>query len=126
MHDSSEKKPRFADVMSALERMRVEVIADIKQGQKHNIHIKFQLDDAIQCLSFCESHAITASASVLQLPETKTRTPSSEYRIMEDHESEDRGAWTELKLRGKEVRPTPGTLLIDCGLWPTEDDSESV
>lgn len=115
-----EQKPRFSEAIKKLEMLRSSVIEDLKRGDDSRLQVKLQLDDAIQCLRFCEAHAITASAKVIQLPQTRTRTPSSEYRIFEDHETEDREFWTELKIGTVEVRPSPGTLLIDCGLWPND------
>lgn len=113
-----EKVTRFCEVITQLESLRSQVIADLKQGDNFRLQSKLQLDDAIQCLKFCRTHDITASAKVIRLPETRTRTPSSEYRILEDHETEDRNGWTELKVGSAQIRPAPGTLLIDCGLWP--------
>ena len=123
MNRSAEQKSRFPEVLQELQLLRSQVIEDLKQGDDSRLQVKLQLDDAIQCLRFCETHAITASAKVIQLPETRTRTPSSEYRILEDHETEDRDVWTELKIGPVEVRPSPGTLLIDCGLCPNDVDA---
>jgi hypothetical protein len=117
---SAEKKPRFSEVIQKLEVLRSQAIEELRQGNDSCLHVKLQLDDAIGCLRFCEIHTITASAKVMQLPETRTRTPSSEYRILEDHETEDRNVWTELKIGTGLVRPSAGTLLIDCGLWPSD------
>ena len=123
MQRATEKIPRFHDVLSDLESLRSQAIADLKQGDDSRLQWKLQLDDAIQCLKFCRAHEITASAKVIQLPETRTRTPSSEYRILEDHETDDRECWTELKIGTMEIRPSPGVLLIDCGLWPSDAET---
>ena len=112
--------PRFPEAVHTLTLLRAQVIEELKQGQRSRLALKLQLDDAITCLQWCEAHSITASAKVTQLPETRTRTPSSEYRIVEDHETEDRSVWTELQLNQQPLRPSPGMLLVDAGLWPDE------
>lgn len=118
MSTSNRFGPRFDAVIAQLEHLRADAIASLRQGDRTHLAHKLQLDDAIASLRFCEAHAITAAAVVTQLPETRTRTPSSEYRIVEDHESDDRELWTELHVDQHPVRPSPGMLLLDCGLWP--------
>ncbi|MBS4431816.1 MULTISPECIES: hypothetical protein [Pectobacterium] len=111
---------RFTDVLNALMALRGQAVSRLSQGDTSALQSKLQLDDAIQCLQFCQRHQITASASVIQLPATRTTTPSSEYRIIEDHETERREYWTELDVNNHPVRPSPGVLLLDCGLIPKD------
>ena len=111
---------RFTTVIPKLELWRAQMVDALKQGDRAALQTKLELDDAIQSLQFCRAHAITASAKVLQLPPTRTRTPSSEYRILEDHETENRDVWTELSIDAKDVRPSPGTLMVDTGSWPDD------
>lgn len=115
--------PRFQPVLESLAQQRNLLLERLKQGDKSVLPAKLQLDDAIATLQFCERHRITASAKVLELPETRTRTPSSDYWIMEDHESADRSDWTELSISGQAVHPLPGNLLLDIGLWPLTSES---
>ncbi|MDR2326167.1 MAG: hypothetical protein LBE51_12300 [Acidovorax sp.] len=118
MPHATAPSPRFAEALHALAQLRAQLVEELKQGQRDRLAHKLQLDDAIACLQWCEAHSITASAKVTQLPETRTRTPSSEYRIVEDHETEDRSIWTELQQGSQPLRPSPGMLLVDAGLWP--------
>ena len=71
-----------------------------------------QLDMAISCLEFCQRHQIHPNCQVTVLPPTLTRTPFSEYRIMEDQETENRECWTELSIKGQEFRPSEGDILL--------------
>ncbi|MDE8740999.1 hypothetical protein PZA20_04115 [Pectobacterium polaris] len=111
---------RFTDALNALIALRTQAVSSLSQGDSSALQSKLQLDDAIQCLQFCQQHQITAAATVIQLPATLTTTPSSEYRIIEDHETEQREYWTELDVNNHPVRPSPGVLLLDCGLIPEE------
>ncbi|MDR0212967.1 MAG: hypothetical protein LBJ15_03065 [Comamonas sp.] len=123
MSRPSISSPRFQTALESLLQQRNLLLEQLKQGDKSMLPAKLQLDDAIACLQFCERHRITASAKVLELPETRTRTPSSDYWIMEDHESADRSNWTELSISGQAVHPLPGNLLLDIGLWPLNIES---
>ena len=96
--------PRFQPVLESLAQQRNLLLERLKQGDKSVLPAKLQLDDAIATLQFCERHRITASAKVLELPETRTRTPSSDYS-------------------GQAVHPLPGNLLLDIGLWPLTSES---
>lgn len=111
---------RFATVLSTLNILRSQALSRLSNGDNTALAVKLQLDDAIRSLQFCQQHQITASAKVIKLPSTRTATPSSEYRIIEDHETEQRQYWTELSLNDQPVRPSPGTLLLDCNLLPDE------
>ena len=123
MKRTTEKINRFYEVITQLEGLRSLVITDLKQGNNSRLQSKLQLDDAIQCLKFCRTHEIIASAKVFQLPETPSGMLFSEYRILEDHETDDQNYWTELKIENREIRLSPGVLLIDCGLWPGDAET---
>ena len=99
--------------VAALEALRVDVIESLRGGQAAAlIQRKTELDDAIGCLQLCQRHQIGPRARVLVLPEPLTRTPSSEFRLMEDHESEDRQHWREVLVDGVPHRPRAGDLFI--------------
>jgi hypothetical protein len=38
------------------------------------------------------------------MPEGRTRTPSSEYRVLEDHETDNREHWIEVVVQGDPLR----------------------
>jgi hypothetical protein len=79
------------------------------------LSFKQELDLAIDCLKLCERYGISPKSTVSRLPEPITRTPSSEFRVIEDHELDDRSAWTEVTIDGEPLRPLPGALLIEPG-----------
>ena len=110
---STAQRSRFSAAIQQLELLRSAIVDELRRRDESRLAIKLQLDDAIRCLRFCEANAIAPSAKVTRLPPTLTSTPSSEYRIVEDHESDDRAHWTELQMSGLHVRPLPGTLLLE-------------
>ena len=59
-----------------------------------------------------EQFQIDPKSELYELPEQKTPTPSSEFRIIEDHESDDEQYWKELDFNGKQLRPVPGDLIL--------------
>ena len=68
---------------------------------------------AIGLLELCQEHDIFPTSRVLVLPPPLTLTPSSEYRLIEDNETEDRQNWIEVKVNGQFVRPLPGSIIIE-------------
>lgn len=75
--------------------------------------LKLQIEDAIACLRLCETHRIHPRSKVIKLPDPRTMSPSCEYRLMEDQESDRRTDWIEVLMEGEPIRPTPGSLLIE-------------
>ena len=67
---------------------------------------------AIRWLELGQELNIDPKSKTSLLPWTETQSPSSEFRIIEDHESDDPNHWTEIKIKGKEFRPSPGDLII--------------
>lgn len=122
MNSSSDEGARFAGILQALQAQHADALRRLKNGDPSALARKLELEDAVRCLVFCRAHGITSAARVTEIPETLTRTPSSEYRLMEDHETEDRSAWTALKTGGAEIRASPGMLLVDRGRWPAGAD----
>lgn len=70
------------------------------------------IDLVIGRLRLCEEHEIYPKSIVIPLPTQLVRSGSSDYRIMEDCETEDRQSWKEAKHRGKPIRANEGDLLI--------------
>jgi hypothetical protein len=71
-----------------------------------------EVDAAIGCLKLCERFDIFGNAEVITLPAQGTSTLISEYRIVEDHETEDRTIWTEITVDGEKVRAHAGDLIL--------------
>jgi hypothetical protein len=74
---------------------------------------KRQLVHAIGCLRLCQEHEINPRSRVIRLPNPVNMTPSSEFRLIEDQESDRRENWIEVESDGEPIRPVPGSLLLE-------------
>ena len=109
------KTVKFNEVTGMLRTWR-ESLTDRLQDpatRDEALRLKRQLDDAIGCLELCEQHQIRPDVSVIALPEPRTMSPSSEFRVVEDQESDRRDDWIEVTLDDVPVRPLPGSLIIE-------------
>ncbi len=108
---------KFEDVAGMLRQWRESLLDRLRDPATRDeaVRLKHQLDDAIGCLDLCERHQIRPEARVVAVPEPQTRSPSSEFRLVEDHESDCREVWTEAMLDGEPIRPLPGSLIIEPG-----------
>jgi hypothetical protein len=106
---------RFDEVIASLRRWQESLAERLRDSATRDgaVQLKRQLDDAIECLELCERYQVRPNAKVIVLPETETRSPSSEFRLIEDHESDRSEHWTEVMLNGARVRPSPGSLIIE-------------
>ena len=73
---------------------------------------KLELDRAIACLELCELHRVDPMRAVVLLPDQETCSPSSEFRVIEDHESDNWEDWVEVQVDGEPVRPFPGDVIF--------------
>lgn len=106
---------KFDDVIAKLRRWRESLLGQLPDPATRDevLKLKRQLDEAIGCLELCERHQIRPDACVIALPEPETLSPSTEFRLVEDHESDRREDWTEVTLDGVPVRPLPGSLILE-------------
>ena len=74
------------------------------------IEYKNQIDYSLSLLKKCEEFDIRPSSIFNKLPIQKTRTPSSDYRIVEDHETDDQNYWTEVDF---DLRLHEGDVIIE-------------
>jgi hypothetical protein len=103
----------YKNVIELLETRRKQTIADLKNNRTESLmSFRKELDQAIKWLTIAESFSLDPNSRIIIFPDPETQTPSSEYRIVEDHESDNKQYWTELKINTKEIRPSPGDLLI--------------
>lgn len=101
-------------VLSAARDVAVEKLKVVSaQDRQRTLQEKVELHRAIGCLRLCAEYRIEATDRVITLPEKTTATPTSEYRVLEDHESDDRQRWTEVAIEGAPVRPVPGALIVE-------------
>ena len=103
----------FAQVLRKLEEWRAEITEQLRQAQNDALPLKLEVDAAIECLRMCADYGISRPARVVRLPERRNRTPSSEYRLMEDQETDDRQHWIEVEVNGEPVRPAPFSVLVE-------------
>ena len=107
--------PDFAFTLQQLGDLRDSLVAELRESPDSSVTLdrKRDVDAAIATLQLCAAHGIHGKATVTKLPTTQTSTPSSEYRLIEDHETDDPQTWTEVFVDDKPIRATPWTLLVD-------------
>ncbi len=71
-----------------------------------------EVEHGIGCLRLCDVYNIGPNSTIVELPAQTCQTPSSEYRILEDCETEDRKYWVEPKVHGKPIRLNQGSKVI--------------
>lgn len=105
----------FAFTLRQLGDLRDSLVAQLRESPDLSVSLdrKRDVDAAIAALQLCAAHGIHGKATVTKLPMTQTSTPSSEYRLVEDHETDDPQTWTEVVVDGIPIRATPWTLLVD-------------
>ncbi|GAB5407278.1 MAG: hypothetical protein Aurels2KO_55090 [Aureliella sp.] len=107
--------PDFAFTLQQLSDLQDSLIAQLRvfPDSTDALSRKRDVDAAIATLRLCAAHGIHGKATVTRLPMTQTSTPSSEYRLVEDHETDDPRTWTEVVVNDEPIRATPWTLLVD-------------
>ena len=111
---SKENEIAFEEVTAKLRVWREQIVVELRSPDTHDevILLKRQLDAAINCLEFCQRHQIRPNSKVIVLPDTQTQTPSSNYRVLEDDETDDRECWIELEINGEPLNLYPGDIII--------------
>lgn len=103
-------------VINKLQELRDSAIMELKQGKKEFLKTKLELDRAISCLEFWMEYVWFSDNkekySVFELPLPVGTGYFSDYRIVDDCETEDKRFWRELKFEGKKVFLSPGDIII--------------
>lgn len=109
------QRHEFATVLQRLSLWREEVFARLRDPSVHAeaLTLKLQLDAAIAALEFFERYQIKPNAPVTVLPDLKTQSPSSAYRVAEDHESDNQANWVELEINEWHLELHPGDIIIE-------------
>jgi hypothetical protein len=107
--------PVFKSLLPKLRSWRAAVIQGLADPEKRQegLQLKSELDQAIAWLELCQEFGLCPSPKVIVIPQPGTTTPSSEYRLIEDNETDDRGQWIEAKVNGQFIRPLPGSIIIE-------------
>ena len=104
-----------------LEKERDRLVSKIKvcedlETKAELIGNKNLVEYAINLLRKCEDFDVKPSSIFTKLPEQACQSPSSDYRIMEDCETEDSKCWVEAKVEGRQfnqVRLNQGDVVIE-------------
>lgn len=75
------------------------------------------IEHSIKLLKKCDKHGIAAGSIFTKLPQKQCDSPSSEYRIIEDGETDDPEYWQEVAIENKQfncVRLGEGDVVIEC------------
>jgi len=93
-----------------LNEVKVQLSLDPKNIELHEL--ASQIDIAIQNIKLCEKYGILPKSIIKILPEQSCRSHSSDYRIVEDLETENREHWIEVTINNKPIRLNEGDLVI--------------
>jgi hypothetical protein len=93
-----------------LKETNQELEKDNKNIELHEL--ASQIDLAMQRIQFCEEYGIYPKSIIYKLPEQSCRSASSEYRVVEDVETENRESWVEVHINNKPLRLNEGDLVI--------------
>jgi len=101
-------------VIEKLNNWLNEVRAQLTESPKNiELHeLASQIDLAIQNIQLCEKYGILPKSIIKQLPAQLCKSQSSDYRILEDLESENREQWIEVSINSEPIRLNDGDLVI--------------
>jgi hypothetical protein len=104
----------FARAIGILTTHREDLVAQLQnQSTRANaVELKRELDVAIRVLDHARRLGLSGTEQSWELPECRTATPSSEYRVLEDHETERREHWSEVAVDGVPLRLLPHDLIL--------------
>lgn len=106
-------KINYENIIEILKLESDKVIEKLRvNNNSESINDKRNIDNAIKWLKKGMENQINPDFNVIVIPEKVTKTASSEFRLIEDHESDDKKNWTEVKINDSELRPLPGDFLI--------------
>jgi hypothetical protein len=105
----------FGALLPKLRAWKSEVVQALgdSKNEQGGLRLKREIGQAIALLEFCQRYDIRPGSKVLVVPEPSTMSPSSEYRLIEDNETDEREQWIEAKADGEFIRPLPGSLIIE-------------
>jgi hypothetical protein len=99
-------------VIQHLESWRDDVIRELRDGAPEDrVRLKVAIEQATNLLRFAEEWKITPACRVYELP--WHGSGYTDYRIICDHESDNRDYWTEVERDGEKVWLSPGDLIIE-------------
>lgn len=103
----------YENIIEILKLESNKVVEELRiSNNSKSINDKRNIDNAIKWLKKGMENQINPDLNIIRIPEQVTKTPSSEFRLIEDHESDDKKYWTEVKISDVELRPLAGDFLI--------------
>ena len=104
----------FTQILQRLHQWRDEVELDLHTpDDAAAVQLKLQLEEAIGCLQLCMRYAISSRSRVTQIPLPRTMSAASEFRLVEDHETDNRESWEEVRVDGETIRPLPKSIIVE-------------
>lgn len=108
-------------VYKLLESEILKVVSDVQcctdiEEKAELIGNKNLLEHSLKLLRKCEEHDVRAGSIFTKLPRKQCDSPSSDYRVVEDGETDDPKYWCEVKIEGKKfgnVRLGEGDVVIE-------------
>lgn len=93
-----------------IERLNGLIINGI--NKESNIQLKKELSELLYLQEIAEQYHISKNriGSIFELPDSNTGY--SDYRIMNDCESDDSAQWIELRINGNNIRLSEGDIVI--------------
>jgi hypothetical protein len=103
----------YENIIEILKLESYKVVEKLRiNSNSESITHKKNIDNAIKWLKKGMENQINPDLNIIVIPEQMTKTPSSEFRLVEDHESDDKKYWTEVKINDTALRPLTGDFLI--------------
>lgn len=81
-------------------------------GERTLIERKDSLMSSLRLLRQLSAYEIAPKAKIHALPLPQSAGAFSEFRLMDDQETEDRNVWRELEIEGEPVRAIVGDIVI--------------
>jgi len=111
---ANEDEVGFSRVVQALTELRTQAIAQLRSPatRENALQKKLEIDRALDVLSQAVRLGLSGCEKSWTMPDCRTPTPSSEYRVLEDNETERREHWTEVVVDGERLRLQPGDVIL--------------
>ena len=104
----------FSYAIQALSDLSAQAVAQLRSPHTREAWLqkKIEIEHAVAVLSQAARLGLSGREESWTMPDCRTPTPSSEYRVVEDNETEQREYWTEVSIDGKRVRLLPGDIVL--------------
>jgi hypothetical protein len=97
-----------------LEKMTSVITEEIKKSSDKSplIEKKKEIQRLIRLMVWAQKNGIRSEEKVVTLPDNIVASPSSNYRIVDDCETDDKTRWLELTLDNEKLLLNPGDKII--------------